>query len=48
MTLVVAVAIGFAQWVMGNEEVMMGSGEGGLGSFLKRYFSSRKTHEQGA
>ncbi len=37
----VAVSIGFAQWVLRNEEVYMGTHEGGLGKFLKGWFSSR-------
>lgn len=37
----VAVSIGFAQWVLRNEEVYMGTHQGGLGKFLKRWFSSR-------
>jgi len=37
----VAAAIGFAQWVLRNEEVYMGTHEGGLGRFLKGRFSSR-------
>ena len=42
MTVCVVVAISFAQWVMSNEEVLMGSQEGGLSSFLKRRLKSRK------
>ncbi len=37
----VAASIGFAQWVLRNEEVYMGTLEGGLGKFLKGRFSSR-------
>ena len=37
----VAASIGFAQWVLRNEEVYMGTHEGGLGRFLKGRFSSR-------
>ncbi len=36
MAVCVAVAVGFAQWVMRNEEVLLGSSQGGLWSFLKR------------
>ncbi|GMR12866.1 MAG: ABC transporter permease [Gemmatimonadota bacterium] len=39
--LFVAASIGFAQWVLRNEGVYMGTHEGGLGSFLKGWFSSR-------
>ena len=42
MSLCVALAIGFAQWVMSSEEVMVGSQEGGLSKFLKTRFTSRK------
>ncbi|MCH1570254.1 MAG: ABC transporter permease subunit [Longimicrobiales bacterium] len=42
MSLCVALAIGFAQWVMSSEEVMVGSQEGGLSKFLKNRFTSRK------
>ena len=31
----VAVSIAFAQWVLRNEDVYMGTHEGGLGKFLK-------------
>jgi len=48
MALVVVLAIAFAQWVMSNEDVMMGSAEGGLGSFLKRRFGRRKSGGQEA
>jgi len=48
MAVLVAVSIAFAQWVMSNEEVMMGSGDGGLGSFLKRRFSPQKSGGRGA
>ena len=41
MTVCVLLAITFAQWVMRNEEVLMGSQEGGLGSFLKRRLKAR-------
>lgn len=37
----VAASIGFAQWVLRNEEVYMGTHEGGLGRFLKGRFSRR-------
>ncbi len=36
MAACVAVAVIFAQWVMRNEEVLLGASEGGLWSFLKR------------
>jgi sodium transport system permease protein len=36
MTVLVAAAVAFTQWVMRNEEVLLGSGEGGLVSYLKR------------
>ncbi len=42
MTVFVVLAISFAQWVMRNEEVLMGSQEGGLGSFLKRRLKARR------
>ena len=45
MSLCVALAIGFAQWVMSSEEVMVGSQEGGLSKFLKSRFTSRKAQE---
>jgi len=41
MTVCVVLAISFAQWVMSNEEVLMGSHEGGLGAFLKRRLKRR-------
>ncbi len=37
----VAASIGFAQWVLRNEDVYMGTREGGLGKFLKGRFSNR-------
>jgi sodium transport system permease protein len=42
MTVTVALSVAFARWVMSNEEVLMGSQEGGLGSFLKRRFKAKK------
>ncbi len=36
MALFAGLAVAFAQWVMRREEVLLGSGEGGLGTFLKR------------
>jgi sodium transport system permease protein len=36
MAACVAVSVSFAQWVMRREEVLLGSGEGGLWVFLKR------------
>jgi sodium transport system permease protein len=42
MTVTVVVSVAFARWVMSNEEVLMGSQEGGLGSFLKRRFKAKK------
>ncbi len=41
MAVSIVLAIAFAQWVMNNEEVLMGSQGGGLGSFLKRRFKAR-------
>jgi sodium transport system permease protein len=36
MSVCVAAAVAFAQWVMRREEVLLGSAEGGLGRFLQR------------
>jgi sodium transport system permease protein len=36
----VAVAVGFAQWVMRREEVLLGATQGGLVAFLKRQFNN--------
>jgi sodium transport system permease protein len=36
MALLVGAAIAFAQWVMRSDEVLLGSGEGGLVSYLRR------------
>ena len=43
MTVFVALAIALAQWVMSNEEVLVGSHEGGFGKFLKHRFKARRT-----
>lgn len=37
----VMASVGFAQWVLRNEDVYMGTHEGGLGKFLKRRYSHR-------
>jgi sodium transport system permease protein len=42
MTVTVIIAVAFARWVMSNEEVLMGSQEGGLGSFLKRRLKEKR------
>ncbi|MEX2527900.1 MAG: ABC transporter permease [Gemmatimonadota bacterium] len=40
MTVVVVLSVAFVQWVMSREEVLLGSGEGGLFVFLKQKLSS--------
>lgn len=42
MSLCVVGAVAFAQWVMRREEVLLGTGRGGLWSFLKRRFTDGK------
>jgi sodium transport system permease protein len=43
MLISVALAITFAQWVMRREEVLLGSQEGGLATFLRRRFRTRRS-----
>jgi sodium transport system permease protein len=42
MTVSVGCAVAFAQWVMRREEVLLGATEGGLGTFLRKRFRTRR------
>lgn len=46
MTVVVVLSVAFVQWVMSREEVLLGSGEGGLFVFLKQKFSSSSSNRR--